>query len=45
MKLHHQIFLAMVLGGIAGALTEESTRLFGLPLLPGNTVSGSKRLF
>jgi Na+/H+-dicarboxylate symporter len=40
MKLHHQIFLAMVLGGIAGALTEESTRLFGLPLLPGYDLIG-----
>ena len=34
MKLHHQIFLAMVLGGIAGALTSENTAVFGLPLLP-----------
>ena len=30
----------MVLGGIAGALTEESTRLFGLPLLPGYDLIG-----
>ena len=30
----------MVLGGIAGALTEESTRLLGLPLLPGYDLIG-----
>ncbi len=40
MKLHHQIFLAMVLGGIAGALTQESTRLLGLPLLPAYDLIG-----
>ena len=33
MKLHHQIFLAMVLGGVAGAFTSESTALVGVPLL------------
>ena len=30
----------MVMGGIAGALTEESTRLLGLPLLPGYDLIG-----
>ncbi|UWN52066.1 Proton glutamate symport protein [Alcanivorax sp. ALC70] len=40
MKLHHQIFLAMVLGGLAGAATSESTRLLGLPLLPAYDLIG-----
>lgn len=30
----------MVLGGLAGALTSESTRLLGLPLLPGYDLIG-----
>ncbi|MFP1678968.1 dicarboxylate/amino acid:cation symporter [Alloalcanivorax sp. C16-2] len=40
MKLHHQIFLAMVLGGLAGAVTSEGTRLLGLPLLPAYDLVG-----
>ncbi|MBZ2187652.1 dicarboxylate/amino acid:cation symporter [Alcanivorax sp. JB21] len=33
MKLHNQIFLAMVLAALAGWLTTESTQFFGIPLL------------
>lgn len=33
MRLHHQIFLAMVLAGLAGWATEPDTRLMGIHLL------------
>lgn len=40
MKLHHQIFLAMLLGGLAGAFTGDQTSLLGLPLLPTYNLIG-----
>ena len=33
MKLHHQIFLAIFLGGVFGALTSVDGLLFGLPVM------------
>jgi proton glutamate symport protein len=33
MKLHHQIFLAIVLGAIFGSLTSVEGELFGIPIL------------
>ncbi|EKF74843.1 sodium:dicarboxylate symporter family protein [Alcanivorax hongdengensis A-11-3] len=41
MKLHHAIFLAMLAGGIAGALTQEQSTLLGIPLLAGYDLIGS----
>ena len=41
MKLHHQIFLAMLLGGLAGAVTSEGSQLFGVPVLPGYDLIGT----
>ena len=41
MKLHHQIFIAMLAGALAGSLTSESTTLFGVPVLAGYDLVGS----
>ena len=41
MKLHHQIFIAMLAGALVGSLTSESTTLFGVPILAGYDLVGS----
>jgi proton glutamate symport protein len=41
MKLHHQIFIAMLPGALVGSLTSESTTLFGVPILAGYDLVGS----
>ena len=41
MKLHHQIFIAMLAGALVGSLTSESTTLFGVPVLAGYDLVGS----
>lgn len=34
LQLHHQIFLAILLGALFGAFTSSTGQLFGLPILP-----------
>lgn len=41
MKLHHQIFLAMVAGAAAGSITSEHSVLLGLPILASYDLVGS----
>lgn len=41
MKFHYQIFLAMILGGIVGAVTGEGTQVFGVPVLAGYDLIGT----
>ncbi|MCG8393751.1 MAG: dicarboxylate/amino acid:cation symporter [Pseudomonadales bacterium] len=41
MKLHHQIFIAMLLAALAGSLTHPDTTLLGLPLLASYDLIGS----
>ena len=40
-KLHHQIFIAMLAGALAGSFTAESSTLFGLPVLSGYDLVGT----
>ncbi|MDX1803275.1 MAG: dicarboxylate/amino acid:cation symporter, partial [Alcanivorax sp.] len=40
MKLHHYIFLAMLAGALAGGLTDEHTRVLGIPLLASYDLVG-----
>jgi Na+/H+-dicarboxylate symporter len=41
MKFHYQIFLAMILGGIAGAFTGEHTKILGVPILASYDLIGT----
>jgi len=41
MKLHHQIFIAMLGGALVGSLTNETSTLFGVPVLAGYDLVGS----
>lgn len=41
MKLHHQIFIAMLAGAGAGAITGETSTLFGVSVLSGFDLVGS----
>lgn len=41
MKLHHQIFLAMIAGATIGAFTGEGSTLFGVSVLAGYDLVGS----
>ena len=41
MRFHNQIFIALVLGAVVGALTSADTRLFGIPLLAIHDTVGS----
>ncbi len=41
LKLHHQIFLAMIAGALAGSLTAENSTLLGVPVLAGYDLVGS----
>ena len=41
MKLHHQIFIAMLAGALAGSFTAESSTLLGLPVLSGYDLVGT----
>jgi Na+/H+-dicarboxylate symporter len=40
LQLHHQIFLAILLGALFGAFTSATGQLFGLPVLPIYTTLG-----
>ena len=41
MKLHHQIFLAMILGGLAGWVTSEDTRILGIAVIEAYDLIGT----
>lgn len=41
MKFHYQIFLAMLLGGLAGAFTGEHSQFFGVSVLAGYDLIGT----
>ena len=41
MKLHHQIFFAMLAGTLAGSFTAESSTLLGMPIISGYDLVGS----
>lgn len=41
MRLHNQIFIAMILGAVIGAMTSADTRILGLPLLAVHDTLGN----
>ena len=41
MKLHHQIFLAMLIGAALGAITQEQSTLLGVPVLASYDLVGT----
>ncbi|MEY1662085.1 dicarboxylate/amino acid:cation symporter [Isoalcanivorax beigongshangi] len=41
MKLHHQIFIAMALGGLCGYFTDSTTAVFGIELLDAYDMIGA----
>ena len=41
MRLHNQIFIAMMLGAVIGAVSNTDTRILGLPLLAVHSTLGS----
>ncbi|PNE03489.1 sodium:dicarboxylate symporter family protein [Alcanivorax sp. MD8A] len=41
MKLHHQIFLAMLIGAALGAVTQEQSTLLGVPVLASYDLVGT----